>query len=313
MLRKIACVGLLAGSAGCASFTGAPPPALPLDYELELIEHEYLGEEDTDGNRTGGRLEALLRSALDGAPDTPIARRSRNELVLARMYTVDLRYREFEKDLSQEARKSNFALKLVSLGLTGAASLISVSTTQAILAGVDTGLKGAGEAFSKDVLVERTVQVLTNQMRAERSRLRAEILRNLRKPIGDYPLFLALGQVEDYYAAGTLYGAIAALSEAVGKEASAQSGDAARAAAAFSLDSRSANPTAISVAIENWEAASSEERRPMVQTCLDFEAKRLRIENPPVDGAEFYVDAGATPGLSEAVRDCLNRSFDAGL
>lgn len=232
---------LLSVLAACSSLKGAPEPVFPTDGEIKLLSEVYDDQAIKDifaNYRKSGQSEAERI-------------RLRNELVLARMYSIDLRYRDFEVELTAESRQGNFALTLVSLGLSGAGAIVGASGVQTILAGVDTGLEGATQAFNRDILIDRTVQVLTTQMRAERDRLRAEIVSNLSQPTGAYPLPLALGQVEQYYVAGTLTGALTAVTETVSQSATEQNRIQSQ-AIADGIEVRTQRTTTSSDKIVNW-------------------------------------------------------------
>ncbi|MDJ0932061.1 hypothetical protein [Breoghania sp.] len=71
---------------------------------------------------------------------------------------------------------------------------------------MDTALKGGEKAYRKDVLIEKTLDILTTQMRAERKKIAAQIWQGLSKPDAAYLLSLALSQLNDYAYAGTLPG-----------------------------------------------------------------------------------------------------------
>lgn len=299
--------------AACSSFQGAPEPIVDRDTEIAAV-RAALGERRPGSSAsagTGAPLELhtqFLRDALIGN----VTATQRNNYVLAQMYAIDLAYREFENELSQEARQTSFFTTLVSIGLTGSAALLA-SPASPILAGIDTGLKGASEAFSRDILVERTISSLTNQMRGDRDRVRAEILKGLTKTLDDYPPFLALGQVENYYAAGTLYGAVAGVNAATAKEASAQRTEAEDAARVFTVERIELNRSEFGLRLQTWLAADLGANTPKARACYeavegDFPPDASRTGIP-----DLIEQSGAHSQFTIAVIQCLNREHAAGI
>ena len=289
--------------AGCSSIKGAPDPVFPVNKELKLIRQQFSDE----------RIRELYEKAIQTEPDNEIGVEARNELILARMYAIDLRYRDFEQKLVKEARNSNFLLKLASLGLTSAATLISVSTTQAILAGVDTGVKGGSEAFNKDILVDRTVQVLITQMRGARHQLRGEIVNNLQRPVADYPLFLGLGQVEDYYTAGTLIGALANLTESVGAVATSRREASLKKISEFEIRRQRVSHTEITEAIANWFAEDRENRLTPLKSCYDKHTAALSADEKPPSISDLLEQGSDYGDLPKTLLDCLNTEHNANI
>ncbi|WP_131120125.1 hypothetical protein [Lichenihabitans psoromatis] len=124
-------------------------------------------------------------------------------------------YLDYEAKLTRESQEEGFLGTLATSGLTSAAATVGGQEAK-ILATTAAGLAGVGEAYNKDVLVDRTVALLQEQMRAQRKLVRANVLGRLQFPIADYPLELALSDVETYYRAGTITGALIGASEDFG-------------------------------------------------------------------------------------------------
>lgn len=142
----------------------------------------------------------------------------RNSLVLGRLYAIDLAYGKYENQLTKERQQIPFIATVTSIALSGTGALIADTTTKSILAAVDTGLKGSVEAYEKDILVQKTIDVLQIAMRANRTRVRTEILKRLSLGIVQYPLELALSDIDRYYRAGTLTGGFLSVTESSAEE-----------------------------------------------------------------------------------------------
>lgn len=171
-------------------------------------------------------IDEELQSLTPAYGDSELAkpgstsRARRNEIIGARMYAIDLRFSEFETELLRESRKAGFGTVLVELIVDISGSLASNGASQ-ILSAISAGITGTKEAFDKEILVEQTVQSLINQMRASRDQIAARIYGRLDLSVADYPLTVALADVEEYYQAGTLAGSLVNLSETTGVAAEA--------------------------------------------------------------------------------------------
>jgi hypothetical protein len=145
----------------------------------------------------------------------------RNQIVTARMYIADMEYHKYEARLTREMQDEGLAATLVSLGLTGSASLITVASTSRILSGIATVVTGADKAYNEKELLSNTIQALQTQMRADRKAEAAYILSRMMQdnglptPIGQYPLPMALSDADRYYQAGTFASALIGLTKTV--------------------------------------------------------------------------------------------------
>jgi hypothetical protein len=146
----------------------------------------------------------------------PLRRQIRDQIVFARMYAIDLYYSEFEASLTRERQNVGFFTTLASLALTASATAVVAAEAKTILAAVATGLTGAREAYDKEILIERTISILQQQMRARRKDVRVIILERLAMDPSSYPLELALADIESYYRAGTITGAFIDVAQETG-------------------------------------------------------------------------------------------------
>jgi hypothetical protein len=152
---------------------------------------------------TTGYGAAAIDDYRGSADDFTRAAR-RNSIVLSAIGSIDLKYQDYVSSLTRESQTVPFATTLLSLSLSGAGTLVGSAAAKTTLAAVDTGVKGAKAAYDKDILSEKTIQFLQKQMRANRNTVRTRILQNLTRDTRSYPLELALIDVNDYAAAGTI-------------------------------------------------------------------------------------------------------------
>jgi hypothetical protein len=202
-LRIGMCMSIVAPLfAGCVIGGG---PDRPIAIEQDLVMLEPL---------TGPDLQRFFSSApRQQASD-------RNQIITARMYVIDMEYSKYEANLTREIQTEGLAATLVSMGLTTTASLIAVESTSHILSGAATVVTGSDKAFNEKLLLSNTIQALQTQMRADRKEMAAEIWAKIlrgRVPtsIDEYPLAMALSDVEHYRQVGTIASALIGLSKTV--------------------------------------------------------------------------------------------------
>ncbi len=123
------------------------------------------------------------------------------------MAVIDSNFREFEKSLSQEGVGIEFGVSLVGVGVGAAGALVAETASQ-ILSAVSGGLSGAQAAYAKSVLYDKAAAALLAQMRAGRKAVSVEIFERWDFSIDNYPLWMAKRDVEAYYFAGSIPGAI---------------------------------------------------------------------------------------------------------
>jgi hypothetical protein len=160
---------------------------------------------------TGYGPEAI--NAYRTAQDDYTRAARRNAIVLSAMGSIDIKYEDFVSALTRESQTVPFATTLLSLSLSGAGTLVGSSAAKTVLAAVDTGVKGAKAAYDKDILSDRTIQFLQKQMRANRNLVRTRILQSLTGDTRVYPLELALIDLNDYAAAGTIGAGLTGIDE----------------------------------------------------------------------------------------------------
>jgi hypothetical protein len=146
----------------------------------------------------------------------------RNAIIDARMYAIDLQYSEYEAALTHERQEADFATAAANIGLTSTSTLIASVQAKNILTSVAGGLTGVNAAYGDKVLLNRTIQVLENQMRGARAKIATKIIAGSKLSSRDYGLGMALSDLEEYYRAGTITGALIDVTDTVSKETTLQ-------------------------------------------------------------------------------------------
>jgi hypothetical protein len=191
---------VLIGTSGCSALLdGHPRPAVDPDFELNTIVDKI----------TADKIVACLE-----APDVSC----RNRIVGGRMFAADLRFAEFEERLFKEGREVQFGGSLAALGLSAAATA-STGGTARVFSALTTLLLGARESYQKDLLAERTAIAIHTSMRAKRAQVALRLRVGLRQSQNDYPVGVALADLNEYVHAGSVLGALIGITETVGDEA----------------------------------------------------------------------------------------------
>jgi hypothetical protein len=141
----------------------------------------------------------------------------RNSFVTGRMYLIDLEFNPYFARLTTQAEAGNLAGDTAIVATTFLATVLASSATKTALSAAATGLASVRTDISQDVLLSHTIQLLQLQMETSRNHIRARIQQNLQAcSLTEYTVWQALSDVEDYYRAGTLSGALEALAAATG-------------------------------------------------------------------------------------------------
>jgi hypothetical protein len=164
----------------------------------------------------GGYLKPVAVQDYTTVLDEPRRAVLRNEIITARMYAMDVNFHQFEQDLTQQHNIANVGSDWAILALSGAGTIVPSAATKTVLAATTTAIAGGKAVVDKDIFYTKTIPALLTQMEAQRKIIRARIIENMLKTTRDYTLFQGLADLDEYYAAGSLNGAIVALTTTAG-------------------------------------------------------------------------------------------------
>jgi len=203
LVSRILVIGLSVTVTACASLDG---------YPKRLGDSEqYVAEVNSFVSPTA----ILNYNGID-----PI---QRNNIVTARIYAIDVNYHNFVHALTSEQNVGSVGTDWIVLALAGVGATTGSAATKAALAAASGGVIGARAAVSKDVFYNNTVPTLITQMEAQRKTILAQIYTGLMKSPIDYTIYQALADLDAYYNAGTLNGALVGLANSA--SANSQVGD----------------------------------------------------------------------------------------
>lgn len=192
------------GLGACTSLRAYPNRSGDLDAELKQLDKFHA---------------PTILEEYEKKPDEAAKQAFRNEVVTARIRAIDLHFGVFQQALFRESVTTNILADWITLGLGGAIATVGGVTTKAALGAVSAGITGAKTSIDKNVYFEKTMPALLAQMIASRKVALARIQEGLTRAVGLYPLNQALIDLEDYYNAGTIPGAVALIIEQAGATA----------------------------------------------------------------------------------------------
>lgn len=176
---------------GCAAaLKGFPERVKDLDEELATLEPFMSANVIQQYERATGDDKKLIR----------------DEYVNARISAINLHFGEFEKALFREGVGAGIGTDWIKLALGGAGALYA-GASQALSAAT-AGIEGAKASFDKQAFFENTITTLFAAMDANRKTVLVKIRQGLGQPVANYPLTHAMSDLEDYYIAGTIPGAL---------------------------------------------------------------------------------------------------------
>lgn len=149
----------------------------------------------------------------------------RNEVVNGRLAAIDIHYNCYQKRLYEEGIGTSILADWVVLGLGGATAVTGGAAAKAALGAAITGVTGAKTSLDKNAYFDKTLPALICKMQAARKEVLVRIRMGLSQGDGDYPLTQALVDLEDYYNAGTIPGAVAGITAAAGADAQQANND----------------------------------------------------------------------------------------
>jgi hypothetical protein len=181
------------GLGGCAGLTQFPEVTNDYDAALRGLDADYA----TTLDRIYGKNPVAAAEA----------KLIRSEMMERRMAVIDAHFKEFQAGLVKENVRTDFGIALLGIGVGAAGSLVAETTSQ-ILSAVSGGLAGAQAAYGKAVLYDKAMSALLAQMQAGRKVVAAQIFQRWNQDVEQYPMWMARTDLEAYYFAGSLPGAI---------------------------------------------------------------------------------------------------------
>lgn len=187
---------LVVGLGGCTGLQQFPQVSTSAEADLATRDAAYL---------------RVLGSITPAGVKPEEQKRLRNEEIDKRLRVIDVHFQDFEMALAKEHVQADFGMAVAQLGVGGAGALVSGATSQ-ILSAVSAGLAGTQQAYGKAALFNQAFPALLAQMVASRKAVLVRLYENRARSIEEYPLAAAMQDLDAYYFAGSLPGAVVATS-----------------------------------------------------------------------------------------------------
>ncbi len=187
---------------GCSSISGHPSRTVDPSKELQTLEPYFSNDVISIYDRKNNSEKNEYRNAV----------------IQARIRAIDINYNIFLDNISSESKSLNVGTDSTVLLLGTAGAISTVSSTQAILSATSATVTGVKTSFDKNAYYDSTIPALIAQMNASRKSLLANIYLGLASDYSKYSLIKALIDVEDYFQAGTIPGAVNAISQSSGEQ-----------------------------------------------------------------------------------------------
>lgn len=215
MMKRLLLVLIIAfGLGGCTGLTQFPVATKDYNQALRDLDADYAmtvnriyGPVLTEGNGGGTTPSTGSMKSAFVPPSAEEQKQIRKEMMERRMAVIDAYFKEFQAGLVKENVRSEFGIELLGVGVGAAGSLVPETASQ-ILSAVSGGLAGAQAAYGKATLYEKTMSALVAQMRASRKEVAAQIFQRWNLDLDLYPMWMARMDLDAYYFAGSLPGAI---------------------------------------------------------------------------------------------------------
>ena len=191
--------------AGCASTRGFPerPESVP-EKLTKLQEKFFLPGMD-------------VLEEFDKQNDEKMRRTYRNNVVHGRLLAIDMQYGLFKEAIYGEGVSSSLIFDILGVSVGAAGTAVTGAEASRILSALSGGLSGTSTSINKNLYYQRTLPALLALMDAERTKVRVEILEGLVQTSEKYPLGRALSDLERYLQAGSIPGALSAVTATAGE------------------------------------------------------------------------------------------------
>ena len=198
-VRAIVYLILCSSLAGCASLTGYPSDPAG-------------NQSDIDSFRSGFGSDIIVE--YTAATDAGSRKSYRDRIVLERLVAYDSSFKSFERNLSSQTNYINTAGDLAVLGLSAASTVAASAATKTVLSAAAIGVQGAGGKINKDLFYQAALPAMLTQMEANRATVLADIIKGTAETDAQYPLAMALHDIDRYANAGSIPSALSVITKA---------------------------------------------------------------------------------------------------
>ena len=201
--RNLLIVALAQSAVACSSVSGYPDNPTNVASDLTAL------------NAYFDPKEIIAYSAI---PISPAREAKRNEIIYGRMAAYDIEFAKFQQDINAERGLTDTVGDLTTLTLTALGATLASSATKTAVSAAATAVNGGKASIDKNVFYDKTLPVLFSQMDANRTTIRLAIETGMVQGDVKYPLTKGLADLTAYRDAGSIPGAVSAISISSGQQ-----------------------------------------------------------------------------------------------
>jgi hypothetical protein len=187
----VICVGLILGACSTGALSGGPKSPFDLAADIAAVEAQLESQ---------ASIEAYYRGAE--------TRERRDAFVAARMSLIDLSYARYVSGLNATRAVSDTTFDIGNVAIGVANTVVGGDQDRRVLSAITAILTGTRSSIEDAFFDGQTTDLLITQMNSARRQASVRILEGLQQDIADYPLTAALVDLNEYYQAGTVHGAL---------------------------------------------------------------------------------------------------------
>jgi hypothetical protein len=161
--------------------------------------------------------DAYERAVREDKPE--VAKALRDGLIFKLKRNIDANYADFENNLFLGKASSNVLFDITEFGAVLAGTITNGERAKTIISSALSAFKGGRKSIDINFFREKTTESLISTMRASRSGFEEKINIGLRNTVSNYTLEEALGDLIDYFYAGSLSNALVELSKQASEKA----------------------------------------------------------------------------------------------
>lgn len=191
MRRLFLILAMTVSISGCAGLSGFPKAPFNTEFQIESTR-------DAFDHNTYKKYYSV---------DTPDENKLqiRNEVVNKQIRAYDIRFSEYERDLSKTGIGLGLGTDWASLALSGLTATVGGATVKAALGAANAGIVGAKGAIDKQMFLEKTLPVIMAEIASQRAAVLLQIRRGLsQNDLQVYGLDQGLSDVQRYADAGSI-------------------------------------------------------------------------------------------------------------
>lgn len=221
----IGILGVILGGCKLPGAGVAQVPATIVDSDsVKAMSQKYTDVVCTKNDKNGNICEdvglpkedtwlAHINACQSPGRDNAQCKIYRNAIINEMVFIADYNYQSYEGNLVAGRAKANFYTGAVRASLETAGALISVADTTRILSGLAALTGAIQESADKEFFFDNTIDALIIQMRADRANALISLVERRSLPYKDYSIEQAVGDITNYYRAGTLASAVISISK----------------------------------------------------------------------------------------------------